>query len=893
MNLGRMFRALALVVGMAATLIVPAGLGLSSAVAAEGDACAIGGQPGVQNGTGTCVPVTTPSPGLSCGPGLAFDGTQCTTTCTTSNGIPGTGTSGSCTPNPTPAQGQQCGGSAYYTTNGGANICVPNNQSCSYSGGSGTQAGVYTNGVCGPLPTAPGNLPTPPATPGVMTPISGAGTAPSGEQQPMCVNASPFIGGGVFVVSGTVLCYTGAGRDTQIMAYNDTGTQGGWNPFNPSEWNSLSLKNLYAGNQLTALGTISGFGGAQVYSPDGKTGMQVVNGKIIMGSTNGTSAAAIELDATQIKVGVSNAGSTSSTVTTATSVVTSSTDGTKTSSVTTKADGVTIASTNGTAGSSSTTTVDGVVHASTDGTSTSASTTTATAASMATTDGTRVSVVKTDLQGVTNSSTDGTSTSASTTTATAASMATTDGTRLSVVKTDLQGVTNSSTDGTSTSASTTTATAASMATTDGTKLSVVKTDLQGVANASTDGTSTSSSVTSAGQVALTSSDGTSASEITVTGGGGISIYGAYGSASTQNTGVVISGTGRGTLPAPTSGPAAWADVLLASQNFGGSGGYGVIVNDYGISMLSPSTGVVMTDSGVIVRSATTGNTYNSFGSGADNAAGSSLTNVIGAGGAGSVSNFIGSAGQAGTQVINEMGTGSGGYTTNRIGNANALTSVVTQAGSSSTVVIQGALDFSTGQGASVLANPTQQVRGGQAVAMLGTTQTHASVDANGKVTVVHGAAAPEASSSLYIVNGQGGANGVVVTERAAVMSGGESSPTSMTLNDYGVTFSNANTGGPVIVSGIADGQGPNDAVNKRQMDGGLASVAAMTGLPAPQAGKRNTFGMAVGQHGSGTALALGGQSLLGEAFTFKYSAAVSHSSGLIDGSASMGIGYSW
>ena len=95
------------------------------------------------------------------------------------------------------------------------------------------------------------------------------------------------------------------------------------------------------------------------------------------------------------------------------------------------------------------------------------------------------------------------------------------------------------------------------------------------------------------------------------------------------------------------------------------------------------------------------------------------------------------------------------------------------------------------------------------------------------------------------------------------------------------------------VSGIADGKGPFEAANIRQLDSGLASIAALAGLPAPQLGKRNSFGMGFGMHDSGRAVSLGGQSMFGDSMTFKYGVAIAESGGLIDGSASLGLGVSW
>lgn len=596
---------------------------------------------------------------------------------------------------PAPAQGFLCSDGTFFTGTL-AGQCVANNVSCGVGG-------FYQAGVC----VAPPALPTLPTAPSGFSLDPSAGGLPTGEQQPMCVNASPFIGGGFGVVSGTVLCYTGAGNMTGIYAYSDTAGGGGaaWNPFSPGTWNSLTLRDLYAGDDITAQGTLSAFGGAQIFSLDGNTGLQVNNSGVLLGSTNGTDTSSLQVEADRMLLSTANGA-------------------------------------------------------------------------------------------------------------------------------------------------------------DVTSLEVTK---DGVGLTSTDGTFTSS---------LSVSSGTGISLVAVgSGPTAVSLDGTIGGSSSNGVGVLVKGDGFG------NGTGAWADVLIASQSysFGGSTGSGVIVND----------------SGVIVRSASTGSTYNEFGSGAANAAGSSLTNVIGSGGAGSVTNRIGLAGNAGTMVVNEIGTGGGsGATTNIVGNTNPLTSFTTYAGTSSMVVIQGALDYSTGQGASILNAPTQLVSGGSATTMLGASARYASVDQNGRMTIINGVA-PQATSTLYIENGYGNTNGVAITERNALLTGGESSPTTLMLSDTGARFSNSTNGEPVVVSGIADGQGPFDATNVRQLDSGLASIAALAGLPAPQPGKSNALGIAVGFHNSGSAFAVGGQSLLGESLSIKYGGAVSYSNGLVKSSASLGMGASW
>lgn len=564
--------------------------------------------------------------------------------CFVSGTMPGSeDNAGQCTGPATVMQSDQCGTSGLFYDSTTGN-CVANNATCSTGGGDG----LYQTGSCQALPVP--TTPTAPTSPPGFTLDSNAGAIPAGEQQPMCVNASPFIGGGMFVVSGTVLCYTGAGRNSGIYAYTDDGANSsGWNPFDSSTWDSLTMRDLYASDDISAQGTLSVFGGAQIYSLNGLNGVQVND--------------------------------------------------------------------------------DGVL------------------------------VRAADLDG-----------------------------------------------------------------------------------------NVASLEATAGNIVASATDGTSVSSLTIDGGKGISIYGQIGSGSSDRIGVVVSGDGQGNATAPTNGPAGWADVLVASKSYDGVAGSGVIVNDYGVS----------------IKSASTGNSYNSFGQ----------------------------AGITGSMVTNAIGTGEGGgATTNLIGNSNSQSAFIANAGSSSMTVIHGALDFGTSGGTSTLIGATQQVSGGSSTVMGGSAARHVVMNDNGKMTVINGVA-QEASTSMHITNGHGTTNGVMANEHTAAISGGTFNPTTMALTDSGAHFSDSH-GDPVVISGVADGQGAFDAANIRQLDGGIASIAALAGIPSPTAGKNNSVGIGMGQHGSGMAMAVGGQSLVGDGLTIKYGASLSYSGGLFDSSTMLGVGMSW
>jgi hypothetical protein len=133
------------------------------------------------------------------------------------------------------------------------------------------------------------------------------------------------------------------------------------------------------------------------------------------------------------------------------------------------------------------------------------------------------------------------------------------------------------------------------------------------------------------------------------------------------------------------------------------------------------------------------------------------------------------------------------------------------------------------------------------------------VDANGKILVSTATAyvsPTAATAAMTLTNGYGNTHGLVVTESQTTLSGGTES-SSMTLSDRAATFSNAQTGAPITVTGVADGRADFDAVNVRQFAGAIAAVAAQANIPALAAGQDRTFGVGMGNFMGKSALALG------------------------------------
>lgn len=211
--------------------------------------------------------------------------------------------------------------------------------------------------------------------------------------------------------------------------------------------------------------------------------------------------------------------------------------------------------------------------------------------------------------------------------------------------------------------------------------------------------------------------------------------------------------------------------------------------------------------------------------------------------------------------------------------SNSATTTVTGAAGTSNLVAGG----TTSAGTQIVAK--------------GTETTHAVVNNFGEITMSNGVATGS-SAALTMTNGLGNTHGIVITEDRTVISGGTRS-SSMTLNDNGATFSNAATGLPIQVHGVADGTNPYDAVNKRQLDkvatraySGIAQIAAMQAVPAPIAGKNYSIGMGGGFYAGQQAIAFGGKAIVGENVSVGASVATGFGN-TSDMAASVGAGFSW
>lgn len=364
-----------------------------------------------------------------------------------------------------------------------------------------------------------------------------------------------------------------------------------------------------------------------------------------------------------------------------------------------------------------------------------------------------------------------------------------------------------------------------------------------------------------------------------------SFGGGSGSGPTSNT--IGQNTGTGTVT-NSIGNASTAAGVATNNTFGVNNGAGTMTNDFGSNK---SNGSVTNSNGMNSGSGSvTNNTGGTSGSGSatnnfgmnTSTTGGSVTNAIGGiSGNGTVSNGFGNASSTSTgTAANTIGqnNGTGGMTnsfgggsgpsTNNIGTGSGISSNTlgsTTVGSSNT--------FQAGNTRSSMANgvSTTQVQagggvGGSVLVTGGTTSgnnaivlkdanaPHVVVNSNGQLSTATGPAA-QTSASMTVSNGYGNAHGFLVNERQATISGGTRS-SSLTLNDNGATFSNSATGAPIGVHGVADGRTSFDAVNVRQLFGGVAASMAtaptLTDLKPGESG----FGLGMGTYGGYSAVGL-------------------------------------
>lgn len=305
-----------------------------------------------------------------------------------------------------------------------------------------------------------------------------------------------------------------------------------------------------------------------------------------------------------------------------------------------------------------------------------------------------------------------------------------------------------------------------------------------------------SAVYSAGSTATLQAGPTNA--VTVNSGNagaapGVSINGVVGTGSTSTTGVLITGSGQNAQPYSTSDRANGVTPSWADV--------AIQSKSYGLGDPTLGSAILITDYGVQIVSP-------------QPIAGQQITNNTG------VNNSTGN-------IINNNGlnTSSGSVTNNTGGNSGS-----------------GSATNNFGMNSSTSGGTVANNIGG--------------ISGNGNVSNTIGQNNGTGIATNSFGTGTGVTNNFIGNNNPASTVQLDGGPSRMTLNGNGATFSNASTGGPIQVHGVADGKSPHDAVNVRQLFGGVAASMAtaptVTNMKPGDAG----VGVGFGQYGGYNAMGL-------------------------------------
>lgn len=235
-----------------------------------------------------------------------------------------------------------------------------------------------------------------------------------------------------------------------------------------------------------------------------------------------------------------------------------------------------------------------------------------------------------------------------------------------------------------------------------------------------------------------------------------------------------------------------------------------------------------------------------------------------------------------TLDVTGVTTLNGATTVNNTLNVNGATTIVGSTSVTGATTIVGATNINTtGNAATTIGNAAA------AATLVGNVVSAAGGDlGNSGLTLKKGEA------SLTVKNAQGNTHGLVVGESSTTLSGGTSS-TNLTLNDSGATFSNAATGAPTRVTGVANGSSDFDAVNVRQFSAAVAGVAASANIPGLDTNKTTSVGVGLGSYMSSQALAFGGSYRFSDKGVLRASLATGLNTGGSKTTFGIGAGWSW
>ena len=253
--------------------------------------------------------------------------------------------------------------------------------------------------------------------------------------------------------------------------------------------------------------------------------------------------------------------------------------------------------------------------------------------------------------------------------------------------------------------------------------------------------------------------------------------------------------------------------------------------------------------------------------------------------------------QVTTAMVGGTGTGgsfvASGYSVDLVSGAAALGATTTNGITNTGNIATGTLSttgLATLDSAAITHNAT--IGGTLAVtgatALNGATTVNNTLNVNGATTIV-GTTHINTTGTAATTIGNSEAP-VSVTGSSVTTTGGA---TRLTLNDNGATFSNATTGAPTRVTGVANGTGDFDAVNVRQFSSAVAGATAAANIPGVDTNKTTSVGVGMGSYMNSQALAFGGSYRFSDKGVLRASLATGLNTGGNKTSFGVGAGWSW
>ena len=242
----------------------------------------------------------------------------------------------------------------------------------------------------------------------------------------------------------------------------------------------------------------------------------------------------------------------------------------------------------------------------------------------------------------------------------------------------------------------------------------------------------------------------------------------------------------------------------------------------------------------------------------------------------------------------KAGDDTNGYNKIVVNNTGAADGVIVNAiGTTEGVVMEGRVNGQTGNAKMVLS--------GTRASLIASTKTGLVINdlTAPDTTTLSGGTSTGTASTVTLADNSArvmtsGRNGMWADASSANLTGGGNA---LSMSSSGARFHNERTGGPIKVTGVANGTSKYDAVNYGQLQDverlasrGIASVTAMTNIPQVEQGKTFAVGAGIGSYNGYQALAIGASGRIMDDLVFKASIGSSENGHAAFGG---GVSYSW